>query len=78
MKRVLVFVGLKVAEISAFVFIPWGIGLWNPLGFRDEYVWLTGLGNICLGFIVPTGVIGIFILIISINWEWSKKIMDRK
>ena len=78
MKRVLVFVGLKVAEISAVVFIPWGLGLWNPLGLRDDYAWVTGLGYICLGIWLPVIIFLICYGLISVNWEWSKKIMDRK
>jgi len=78
MKRILVFVGLKVAEISAVVFIPWGIGLWNPLGFDGTLVWAVGLATIVRGLALPAVVLSICYVIIHANWELSKKIMDRK
>jgi len=79
MKRILVFIGLKIAEISAIVFIPWGLGLWNPIGLPDDApAWVMGLGTILIGLVVPVLLLCLCYVLISVNWEWAKKILDRK
>lgn len=77
MKTFLVFLGLKIAEIAAIVFVPWGIGaLAKKWGWLMEYV---------LPEDAPCWVVGIFILAMSssifffiqANWDWAKSIVRK-
>ena len=83
MKRVFVFIGLKVAELSAIVFGPYFLGMllskwsWLYLAMKSkgEPYWVTG-------FICIVCLFAIFIVIAAIvtfcdkNWELAKKISE--
>lgn len=80
MKRVLVFLGLKIAEISAVVFIPHYLG--------RAFIAVTGLPPDSAPFWIvgwiPILTVFLFVLtcaaipeIISANWRWSKDILER-
>ena len=78
MKRVLVFVGLKVGEIIAlallarFVFYP--VGTWA----EPTYSWLAQTGIGCFLVIMFGGlatIVGLIIFaVIKANWNWAKRI----
>lgn len=69
--RVLIFLGLKVLEILAIIFVPYGIGRlvrlipWVKECFDDTPYWLIGILIIFL--LGAVGVI-LFALILK-NWE---------
>jgi hypothetical protein len=68
MKRFLAFVGLKIVEIAAIVYVPYWIGLW--LG-NKENAWLSGtliLVLSCFGLVV---IVFFFLLFINLNWKWT-------
>ena len=80
MKRVLVFLGLKVAEVGAFIFIPYWIaklgekfGLNYPFADTLFDYWSIGF----LMIIVPVGVIMVLLLVVLENWNWAGKITRR-
>jgi len=73
--KILIFVGLKVVEISALVFIPYGIGLLvkkTTSFFDDEPTW-------CIGFVaglMAAGVVLIGVVLFLANWEWAGKLIN--
>ena len=90
MKRIIIFIGLKTAEISAlglFVFglayighfgwLDFGSGRWRLdtwMGFWQAFA--EGL----LWLIIFTGSIGVFALLVLVfkaNWKWSKKLTKK-
>lgn len=71
MKRIAIFVGLKVLEIGGVVFVPWGVGILGkrlfPEFFRLTPTWLTGL--LVLGFMgVLVSVCVGMCCIVKANW----------
>ena len=78
MKKVILFLGLKVAEISAIVFIPYytGVGLVAvglPKG--DTPFWLIGFAAL---LIVPFFTLLVYFFlggILKSNWEWAGRIL---
>ena len=83
MKRIVVFVALKIVEILAIVFGPHYVGKWtHPFScefwcetdkFPDatcEPFWLIGLVTILCTTIVMAGLIGL----VAANWAWSDKL----
>ena len=89
MKRILVFIGLKVAEIGGVVFVPYWVGklviyIYNKvspdnwIGMRSCLeVYGTGFFSILI-FIGICSMIAVFCLIIGQNWEWASKITKRR
>ena len=81
MKRILVFLGLKVVEIGAVVFIPYWVGRFI-CGICPKFktigapYWLEGI--FALAFF-GAGVIAVVIAISIVlnNWEWAGKITRR-
>ena len=78
MKRILIFIGMKVVEIGALVFVPWGVGklawvLGSPIGNRgldwsgSSGMWLYGLMHLCVLLLVLM-VCAIVGLILRANW----------
>lgn len=70
--RVVIFILLKITEIAAFVFVPYGLGQLvagqeHPMG-----TWL--IGALCLFMGVAILLIGI--VLSQANWKWSKRIKD--
>ena len=75
MKKVLIFIGLKVAEISGVIFIPWGLGLVaHSFGlFVSDPAWIAGIGMMVIPAI---SIIAILLFIIG-NWSWAEKLSER-
>ena len=74
MKKIVIFALLKIVEIAFIVFIPYLIGLWNPLGLKNDYFWLIGLETLVLGIIIPLFIIAILAAFCCLNWEIANKI----
>ena len=75
MKRILTFIGLKIAEIAGVVFIPWGLGIYtnkifNYFGLSLPPVWISGLLVVGLGFLL--------FAFITANWGWAKHLTKKK
>ena len=83
MKRILVFIGLKVAEIGAIIFVPYWLGKYVCNSFeypQASSYWVEGVFMIFVVLaailIVGVSVAGIVSLIYG-NWEWAGKITRR-
>ena len=84
MKKVIIFIGLKVLEVSAIVFGPYLLGsllvqwpwYYKALQCTGESRWLIGLWFIFMlvAFII---IIGLLTVAVAANWEWAKKIANR-
>ena len=74
MKKIVIFVLLKIGEISSVIFIPYLLGLWNPFGLRGNYFWLMGLETLVGGVIVPFFIIAVLVVFCCFNWDLAKKI----
>ena len=82
MKRICVFIGLKIAEISGIIFIPYLIGRlvskwgWyvNFMNCEGEPYWAIGLITIIMiAFLIVLSIlVGI---VIHANWKWAKSII---
>ncbi len=78
MKRILLFIGLKIAEIAGVVFMPYFIGLrvvtkW-PGVWTDCPAWIVGFLTLFILFVACIGICGF----IEANWNWAGKILKRK
>ena len=80
MKRILVFLGLKVAEIGGafgvFALASYRVRILEP----EMNYWLAGfIGTLfliaVLGIILVTSVLG-YALVLK-NWKWAKRITDK-
>ncbi len=85
--RILLFILLKILEILAVVFIPYGVGYvftcyyWGK-EYLDSFMIIWGRG-VLVG-IVGSGIILFSVMaviglvnLVQINWEWSKKIREK-
>lgn len=79
MKRILAFIGLKVLEISAIIFIPYFIGFGiSRLEWLYPYIdptlplWIIGLFCIAIMMVAIMVCAGCF-LAIQANWNFIKK-----
>jgi len=77
MKKIVIFVLLKIVEISSIIFIPYLLGLWNPFGLRDDYFWLMGLGTLVVGVIAPLFIIAVLAVFCCFNWNLAKNIVRK-
>ena len=85
MNRILIFIGLKIAEISAIVFIPNYLGVYvdngNPLLHQGKFdLWGAGfvtLVVICLAMFIVFTVGYLVFLLIKDNWEWAGDISKK-
>ena len=81
MKRILIFLGLKIVEIGGVLFAPFYLGKWNPLDLRINNgtmfdLWFCGIGHLLvIGLLL--GCSGLVIGILIANWKWSKNILDK-
>ena len=80
MKRIMIFIGMKLAELAAIVFVPWGVGIlanknaWFVRLFHGSPVYLDGFMILAiLAMIIMIAIFAIFI-IIPANWEWAKRL----
>lgn len=85
MKRVLLFIGLKVAEIVGVVFGPYYIGLFVttkwPEFWTNAPVWFAGALLVLVGaglFVIGVFSCGVISVLIEANWEWAGKILEKK
>ncbi len=82
MKRISIFIGLKVAEISAIVFIPYYLGMllskweWFCVKFTLQSYWITGFMGIW-ALVASLGAVLLIVLLVIGNWNWAKKIAGR-
>ena len=78
MKKVILFLGLKVAEISAIVFIPYytGVGL-VAVGLPKENTpfWLIGFAALMLVSLFTLLVYFVFGAMLKSNWKWAGRIL---
>ena len=81
MKRIFMFLGLKIVEISGLVFLPYYIGKWNPLNLAWNHCnntmpetifqfWGTGFVYIICSIIIF--LVGWFL--IWLNWGITWKL----
>lgn len=76
--QILIFVGLKVVEISALVFIPYGIGLlikkYSSILDKEPIfmVWLLGL----VASVMAAGVVILGVALFLANWKWAGKLIN--
>lgn len=88
MKRVLVFLGLKVVEVSAVFGIPYGLGKLMNIIFPKYVIWMetgtvrfwsmfgVGIFTLIFGVVIAAVIAGIY-YIISINWEKAGEIAGK-
>lgn len=85
---VLVFVALKLVEISAVVFIPWGVGLLakmaTPYGtpfvgsmIHHAPVWPVGVYVIAIPVLSIAVIFGIGITVFDLNLALTRRIVSR-
>ena len=74
-KHIIMFIVLKIIEITGFIFIPYLIGniVWETGIFKEAYsiymAWIAGLLTlVCAGFI---GLISY--VVVDANWSYVKK-----
>lgn len=89
MKRILIFIGLKILELAGFAALNIGIyylGSWNPFSFSPDIhykIWTSwGFGLIYLGvlgivIVILYGLKEAIVSIIETNWELSEKLNNR-
>lgn len=80
MKAIAIFIFLKIVEISAIVFIPWGLGsLARKYGYGDPdmFVWITGI-VVLVALAIVFSCIMILIAAIRANWDLAKKLSKSK
>jgi len=71
--QILIFIVLKVAEISAIIFVPYWIGLLikKTDSFLDDdpilIVWIIGLAALLLTTMAIVGIV----TLCRVNWEWA-------
>lgn len=86
MKRVLKFVGLKIVELSAIIFIPYGIGRlaccfpkWMEIWTYPTHFWMFfafGILHLIGLFLSLACIVGLIVYIwefIKLNWKWAAK-----
>ena len=94
MKRILTFIGLKIAEISALVFIPLLVGKFihhaaynyvnwfgdwiRYLRLQSEPAWLDGLGFLVIHLLLPALIAILIGIFMWGNWEWANKLTTKK
>ena len=84
MKRVIVFIGLKIIEITAVVFTPYCLGMmlskwgwWCEfMLFDDTGYWMIGFVSI-LEFGASVVVCALFGLVLYENWKWAGRIINK-
>lgn len=77
MRTVLVFILLKIVEILGIFFIPYFIGVWNPLDLVERHPWFVGCVYISFTFmiLVVTLISCILAYIFFVeNWKLAKDI----
>ena len=89
MKRIAVFITLKILEIASPIFVPYGIGRavkWclPNLGWRAGYGWMWLEGLTCT-VIAAIALMAAFLFIdcaiwpfIKLNWHWATKLTEEK
>ncbi len=85
MNRKLVFIGLKIAEIVAVVFIPYYLGLFART--KWPVFWADGPPCWIAGIIIMIGLLMLFAMgyvcfqgskeLIKANWKWAGKILKK-
>ena len=83
MKKIMIFIGLKVVEIAAVGFGPYYLGMllmnwpWycRIMELDTCPYWVSGIMFISLA-VLALILIGLTCLLLIKNWEWTKKIND--
>ncbi len=78
MKRILLFVLLKIAEIGVIVFVPYYAGRIGGLFMEVKpptviQCWCFG----CIVLITVSTLVAITCVLVSANWKWSAKILNK-
>jgi len=73
MKRVLVFILLKISEIIAIVFLPWVLGRLFTTECSNFGYWLNG----ALIILIPVPCFGLLVGCVWANWEWAGRILKK-
>uniref|UniRef100_A0A6M3J139 Uncharacterized protein n=1 Tax=viral metagenome TaxID=1070528 RepID=A0A6M3J139_9ZZZZ len=83
MRKVLVFIGLKVTEIVAIIFIPYFIGLVaqatpieNWLNLERFSPWVAGITCLSILLCVLGGCVILSIIVYG-NWNWATKLTQK-
>ncbi len=87
MKKVIIFIALKIAEVSLVVFGPYYLGMWVHTWtgwfcgheYKTPYCappWTIGFGVLMMAIGVVL-VIGLLCALIVANWKWAGKLRDR-
>ena len=78
LSRIVLFVVLKVVEISVIVFVPYRIGFWFDRLNGEFYAnifecWMLGicLPAICIGLILALFLFSFCLLPGFVKWNWS-------
>ena len=54
-------VGMSVAEILGIVFVPYFVGLWNPLKLLTPVVWVAGIITVALAVFMVCVLVAFFL-----------------
>lgn len=82
MKQITIFIGLKIAEISSIVFIPYFIGVldkntvqWTFYDFGNVVfdLWVAGFMYL-ISLVIIACLVVLSYAVIQVNWKWAKKI----
>ena len=84
MKKILVFIGLKVTEIAAVIFIPYFVGLVAQATLIGDWLyllryspWVAGITCLSVLFVLLGGC-AILIIIVLGNWKWATKLIQKR
>ena len=73
--KIIIFIGLKIVEILAIVFIPYYVGKFAKLFINEDDTpnWLVGI------FVLVCGALLVFVvaLFVAENWEWAGKLIEK-
>jgi len=84
MKKIMIFIGLKMVEIAAVVFIPHYLGIlimkwpwyYKIMELNTFPYWVEGIMFIYF-IVMALFLIVLACLLFAKNWEWAKRINDR-
>ena len=72
MKQIVIFIGLKLAELCVFLGIVWGAVFLCKYGW---WVWFWRGLSILVSLLA---IVGVLCLVIKENWQWAKKLAGKE